>query len=298
MLANPTAPVGEDAQSYTRRWLKSGSIAFAVLSDGTRIRYVRAGSGPSIVLTHTVRTQLDLFQSVIPLLSERFTVYALDLPGFGWSDIRTNAKLDVPTLRSQLKEFISALGIERPILAGESIGATLSLAAAADPGFAVERVIAFNTYDYLPGLERANLLASVIVKSVRAPVVGPVFAALENKMIIAGIMAGGFYDPKALPGHLLDEYSRVGKRPGYARSARKLLKALPSFVAARRLYRSIKVPVTLVWGDKDWSSLKDRAGVERLIPAARVITLKNTSHFSSVERPQDFARIIMDATAA
>jgi hypothetical protein len=67
MLAFSSAPVGEEAQSYTRRWLKSGSVAFAVLNDGTKIRYVRAGSGPDLVLTHTVRTQLDLFQLVNPL---------------------------------------------------------------------------------------------------------------------------------------------------------------------------------------------------------------------------------------
>ena len=298
MLAFSSAPVGEEAQSYTRRWLKSGSIAFAVLNDGTRIRYVRAGSGPNLVLTHTVRTQLDLFQFVIPLLSERFTVYALDLPGFGWSDILTSGRQDEPTLRSQLKEFISVLDIKHPTLVGESIGATLSLTTAADLGHAVDRVFAFNTYDYLPGLERANLLASLIVKSVRAPVIGPIFAALENKMIIAGIMAGGFFDPKALPGHLLDEYARVGKRPGYAKSARKLLKALPSFVAARSLYPSIKAPVMLVWGDKDWSSLQDRAEVERNVPEPKIVTLKNTGHFSSLERPQDFARIILDVTSA
>ncbi|TXN22422.1 alpha/beta hydrolase [Methylobacterium sp. WL9] len=297
MIKQSTTPLGKEAEDYTRRWLPSGEIATTTLRDGTRIRYVRVGHGPELVLIHTVRTQLDLFQRVIPLLSPHFTVYALDLPGFGWSDLKPGLPKDEPTLRAALKEFIANLGIARPILAGESIGATLSLSLAAELGDKVERVFAFNTYDYLPGLERSNLLASIIIKSVRAPVVGPVFAALENRTITGGIMSGGFSDPRSLPSDLLDEYARVGARPGYSRAARTLLKALPSFVAARARYRSVNAPVTLVWGDKDWSTLQDRTGVERAVPSPTVVTLERTGHFSALERPQAWVDIILAATA-
>jgi pimeloyl-ACP methyl ester carboxylesterase len=287
--------VEDDARKYTRRWLHAGDIAYATLKDGTRMRYVRTGEGPDLVLTHTVRTQLDIFQFVIPLLSRHFTVYALDLPGFGWSDLLPERPKDEPTLRGQLKEFLQVLGLRRPILAGESIGATLSLSLAAELGDGVDRVVAFNTYDYLPGLERANLLASVIVKSVRAPLIGPVFAATENRSITRGILRGGFADPRRLPDDLIDEISRVGMRRDYGKGMRRLLKALPSFVAARSRYGAIKAPVTLVWGERDWSSREDRAGVERSVPAPKVIALANTGHFSALERPQDWASIIVSA---
>jgi hypothetical protein len=49
--------------------------------DGTRLRYVVAGDGPPLVLLHTLRTQLDMFQKVIPALARRFRVYAMDHPG-------------------------------------------------------------------------------------------------------------------------------------------------------------------------------------------------------------------------
>lgn len=297
MTAQSIISVDQEAKHYTRRWLPSADIAFTTLKDGTRIRYIRVGRGPDLVLTHTVRTQLDLFQRVIPLLSPHFTIYALDLPGFGWSDLKPGLPKNEPTLRAALREFIANLGIKRPTLAGESIGATLSLSLAAEPGDKVERVFAFNTYDYLPGLERSNLLASIIIKSVRAPVVGPVFAALENRAITGGIMSGGFHDPRSLPSDLLDEYTRVGGRAGYSRAARSLLNALPSFVAARARYRSITAPVTLVWGAKDWSTLQDRSGVESAVPSPHVITLEQTGHFSALERPQGWADIILAATA-
>jgi pimeloyl-ACP methyl ester carboxylesterase len=270
-------------------------VDFVPLGNGERVRYIKAGGGPNLVLIHTVRTQLDLFQFVVPLLAKHFTVYALDLPGFGWSDIRADSIPDEPTLRAKIKEFLATLRIERPILAGESIGATLALSVASDLGTNVGRVVAFNTYDYLPGLERANLLASIIVKSVRAPLIGPVFAALENRPIMAGIMRGGVYDPKVLPADLLDEFARVGQRPGYPKVARAVLKALPSFVAARRLYARIAVPVTLVWGDRDWSTLQDRAAVERTVPSPRVVTIERTGHFSSIEKPREFASFVIEA---
>src|SRR5437764_12541184 len=52
---------------------------------GIRMRYLKTGRGPNLVLLHTLRTQLDLFGNIIPRLAEQFTVYACDYPGHGWS---------------------------------------------------------------------------------------------------------------------------------------------------------------------------------------------------------------------
>ena len=64
-------------------------------------------------------------------------------------------------------------------------------------GDRVKQVVAFNPYDYLPGVERANLLASFIIKNVRAPLIGPIFAAMESRASLAGILKGGFHDRAA-----------------------------------------------------------------------------------------------------
>jgi pimeloyl-ACP methyl ester carboxylesterase len=78
---------------YTRTWSPSGEIEFATLADGTRLRYLKTGLGPTpLILLHTVRTHLDHFQLVIPKLLQAFTVYAIDLPGMGWSDITSGAR--------------------------------------------------------------------------------------------------------------------------------------------------------------------------------------------------------------
>ena len=62
--------------------------------NGNRLRYIRTGRGPIVVLLHTLRTQLDLFEKIVPDLARDFTVYAVDYPGHGYSDIpyRTRAR--------------------------------------------------------------------------------------------------------------------------------------------------------------------------------------------------------------
>jgi hypothetical protein len=44
---------------YTETWSPSAEIEYATLADGTRLRYAKAGSGPALILLHTVRTQLQ-----------------------------------------------------------------------------------------------------------------------------------------------------------------------------------------------------------------------------------------------
>ena len=202
--------IDQNALNYTRRWSPDHTPEFLSLRDaGPKVRYLRAGQGPVLVLLHSIRTQLDLFQRVIPKLTDHFTVYAFDFPGFGWSEIIPGADYREPAMRAHVVDFIERLDLRDVTLVGESMGATLALTTAAVLGDRVKRVIAFNPYDYLPGVERANLLASVIVKSVRAPLIGPIFAAMESPATVAGILKGGFYDPRSLAAGL---YRRIGER--------------------------------------------------------------------------------------
>jgi pimeloyl-ACP methyl ester carboxylesterase len=117
---------------YTRIWSPSGEIEYATLTDGTRLRYLRAGYGPALILLHTVRTQLDHFQLVSPKLVHAFTVFAIDMPGMGWSDITPGASYAEPALRRATVEFVNMLDLDDVTLAGESMGATVSLTAATD----------------------------------------------------------------------------------------------------------------------------------------------------------------------
>src|SRR5262245_44377928 len=93
-------------EDYTRTWSPGGEIEYATLADGTRLRYLKTGSGPPLILLHTVRTQLDHFQLVTPRVQDAFTIYAIDFPGMGWSDITPRASYTEPALRRALVEFV------------------------------------------------------------------------------------------------------------------------------------------------------------------------------------------------
>jgi pimeloyl-ACP methyl ester carboxylesterase len=284
--------------TYTATWTRrQDHVAFFTLANGSRVRYLKAGAGPPLVLLHTVRTQLDYFQLVIPQLLNSFTVYALDLPGMGWSDIVRGASYEEPDLRAAVVEFVTGLGLDGVTLAGESMGATLALSASPDLAGKVSRVVAFNPYDYPEGIQRGNRLANLIVAGARLPVVGRVFTRMENTTVLRGIMRGGLADEGNLPEGFLTELRRVGRRKGYPRVAHAIFRNLNGLIAARERYPLIQVPVILVYGDLDWSRPTDRESVHRLLPTAETKTLPHTGHFTALERPAEWVRILLNTRA-
>jgi pimeloyl-ACP methyl ester carboxylesterase len=284
-------------QDYTRGWAGAAAIERVRLSTGGSLRMLTAGRGPALLLLHTMRTQLDYFQRLVPLLTDSHTVIAIDLPGLGWSDIQPGAVYDEPSVRRAVIEVVRRLGLDDLTLVGESMGATLALTAAAELGSAIRRVVAVNTYDYPGGVERANLLASVVVKAMRIPGLGLIPAKLEDPKILGNILAGGFIDRRHLPADLVAELIRSGKRPGFAHVATGYFRNIGSFIAAHRRFADVKAAVDIVYGATDWSRPAERRRVADLVPNPRVTTLPNTRHFASLERPQLIAEIILNGAA-
>ncbi|OBB95110.1 alpha/beta fold hydrolase [Mycobacterium sp. 852002-40037_SCH5390672] len=286
-------------QRYTMTWSGGrGTVKFLRRSDGSRLRYFTAGTGPPLVLLHTVRTQLDYFQRVVPALWDEYTVYALDLPGMGWSDIAGGARYGEPELRGALVEFITALDLRDVTLVGESMGGAIALLASIELTGHLSSVIAFNPYDYPSGLERGNWLARLIGTAVRLPGSGPIFARLENRLILKGMLAGGFADRGALPKDFVTELRRSGRRRGYPTVNRAIMRNLTGFIDARDRYTQVEAPVTLIYSEHDWSRVADREQVARRLPHADIITIPGTGHFSALERPTEMVRIIRRSATA
>ncbi|WP_215452699.1 alpha/beta fold hydrolase [Streptomyces sp. ATCC 21386] len=259
--------------------------------EGT-LRYLKAGSGAPLVLLHTVRTQAEHFRHLVPSIADRYTVYALDLPGMGYSEIVPGASYDEPAMRAGVERLLTELDLQDVTLVGESMGAVLALTTAADLPDRVRRVVAVNTYDFRGGIARSSLLARVVVGGVLTPGVGPLIAGVEPRAALGRILRGGLGDRSALREDYVDELLRVGRRPGYPAVARGVYQALPSLIAARARYPEVKAPVHLVYGEKDWSRPSDREADRRLLPNADLTEVPEAGHFIALERPDVLADLL------
>ena len=140
-------PVPREPQRL--RWAPDLSVEHIEVGGNT-LRYIKTGRGPNLVLLHTLRTQLDLFEKVIPELSRHFTVYALDYPGHGYSDIPKD-RYDAAFFTQAVEGFLDRLDLRNVTLAGVSIGGSIALIVAARRNPRVARVVAINPYDYAKG---------------------------------------------------------------------------------------------------------------------------------------------------
>jgi pimeloyl-ACP methyl ester carboxylesterase len=263
--------------------------------DGLRIRYIRAGQGPVLVLLHTLRTQLDIFQKVIPELSKRFTVYAPDYPGHGYSDI-PEARYDADFFVKTVERFLDGLDLRDATLAGVSIGGSIALLIAARRNPRIVRVIAINPYDYARGrgLARSSWLGWIVTHAARIPVVGETIMRLRIFAIMKAVFRGGVADPASIPQELLEEMYRVGDRRGHYRAFISLMRNAASWEAATRDYNRIEVPVRLVWGEEDWATPAERELDRKLIPRAETITIERAGHFLPLDRPEAVINAIQE----
>jgi pimeloyl-ACP methyl ester carboxylesterase len=279
-------------------WAPDLPIAYADLG-GLSLRYVTAGRGPALVLLHTLRTQLDMFQKVIPALAGHFTVYAVDLPGHGFSDI-PSAEYSPEFFRSAVERFLETLRIEDAVLAGESIGGSIALLLAARHNPRVRAVVAINPYDYDRGrgVRRSSLLANVLFGLSNVPVIGGTVMRLRSLPIIRRVIQGGLYRKESLPDRLARELNAVGNRRGHYRALMSLIRHWPEWESARSEYGSVDRPVLLLYGDHDWSHPDEREANRRAVPGAEMRIVSGAGHFLALDAPEELVRSVLEFTKA
>jgi pimeloyl-ACP methyl ester carboxylesterase len=262
--------------------------------NGVRARYIKTGAGPALVLLHTLRTQLDIFQLVIPSLAREFTVYAVDYPGHGWSDI-PDADYTPEFFARFVAGFLETLKLDNVLVAGVSIGASVPLLLAAERNPRIRAVVAINPYDYgQRGIDRANAVAKVLFTLAPIPVLGETVMRLRNRMVEGKVLEGGVATPQALPQAFSEEVFVVGERPGHYRAFINLIRHMPLWRKTREVYGRVGLPVLLVYGDHDWSRVAERQANLRDIPGARLVTVANGGHFLPLDRPEAVMQHIRD----
>ena len=101
--------------------------------DGVRLHYVDKGSGPAMLLIHGLAGQvLNFTHSLVERLARDFRVIILDRPGSGYS-LRPDETLAPLAAQARIiGRFCQALGLERPVVVGHSLGGAIALALALD----------------------------------------------------------------------------------------------------------------------------------------------------------------------
>ena len=273
-------------------WAPNIPIKTTVI-DGNTLRYIKTGKGRNLVLLHTLRTQLDIFEKLLPLLSKSFTVHALDYPGHGFSDI-PKTDYDPDLFVKSVEGFLDKLGIKDVTLAGISIGGVIPLIIAAKQNPRISKVIAINPYDYAHGMgiARGNTWAWLVFNLARIPVLGETVMRLRSSFIEWRTLVGGVADPSSITPGFAEQVRASGFRPGHYRAFLNLLRHAHLWDEARRRYGEITVPVLVIYGDRDWSRADERQRTINAIPGAKSETIANGGHFLSLDQPEQLARLI------
>lgn len=262
--------------------------------DGVRMRYLRAGSGPVIILLHGLLGYSFSWRFTIPALVESFTVIAPDLPGAGFSDRPASLDHSMRATARRLLRFAEKIRLSSFDLVGTSHGGAVAIMAAAECENAkatmkVNRLVLVapvNPYS-AHGKRLAPLLGSR-VGSVLFRAVVPLFPFTQkfwlermfgDRKRVPPDSLAGYRAPLAIPGMFEHGLSIVQT---WTVDLHELESVLPKISA---------VPVFLMWGDCDVAVYSSSAApLARKFSNAQIVIFSGIGHLPYEECPEEFNR--------
>ena len=118
--------------------------------DGVELHYLTAGRGPAVVLLHGYTQTSRMWRPIIPLLAQRFTVLAPDLPGIGDSSVPPDNQIGMITAAKQIHDLVRSLKIDKARVVGHDIGLMVAYAYAAQFPNETEKLVVMDAF--LPGV--------------------------------------------------------------------------------------------------------------------------------------------------
>ena len=231
------------------------------------MRYLRSGSGPPLLLLHGLLGYSFSWRYAIPALAEKAMVYAVDMPGVGFSDRPADASGSLRAHAERLLRFLDGIGVRSFDLLGTSHGGAVAMMTAALAPERVRRLILVAPVNpwSAHGRRLAPFLSTAPVSWLLLrlePLLGIIHDQLLRRLygdprrIRPGTLAG-YSPPFNIPGTL--NYGL-----GVVRSWNTDLTELESL-----LPRIANIPTLLLWGAKDTAVNPDSA--ERLAPAIQAL---------------------------
>ncbi len=256
------------------------------------MNYVRRGCGPPLLLIHPIGATSQIFVPVFDRLAEHHDVIAVDLPGFGASPAGTDQS--PAGLAAAVTALTSDLGIDRPAVAGWSLGGAVALELGRSG--AANAVSAFAPVGFWSRVGRWYF--TLLVTALRGlgrfarPAVAAVLRTRPGRLALLSLLYG---HPSQVDGRdamrLLDD--AVAAR-GFAETVRQLAR-----YDLRHLWdepgRLASIPVTVAWGRRD-AVLPARTQARRAaaaLPGVPIHLLAGSGHFSMHDDPERCIDLIL-----
>ncbi|MEX2985945.1 alpha/beta fold hydrolase [Streptomyces sp. C36] len=255
--------------------------------------YERVGGGEPLVLLHGIGHHLQAWDPVVGILAAERDVIAVDLPGFGRSPgLPAGVTYDLAGVVPVLRALFETLGLERPHVAGNSLGGLIALQLGHEK--LVRSVTALAPAGFWTEAERRYAIGMLL---------GMRHGALRLPDGAVTRLARSAAGRAALTGAI---YARPGRRsPDAVVAETRALREATGFEATLAAGRTAglfthdlpDLPVTVAWGTKD-RILLHRQGVraKRVIPGARLVRLPGCGHVPMNDDPALVARVILDTS--
>jgi pimeloyl-ACP methyl ester carboxylesterase len=261
--------------------------------DGSRMRYLRAGSGPPVVLVHGLMGYSFSWRNTIPALAGRCEVFAIDALGTGFSDRPPALDCTLKASAQRLLRFMDAVSRGPFAVLGTSHGGAVAMMAAALLPARVRRLILVAPVN--PWAPRGRNLAPFLSH----PLVAPVFVQLASRS--RSLRRHYFHrlwgDPRRIPPGTFEGYMKPLERAGGWNYGLAVLRRWNEDLQELELAlpRIANIPTLLIWGSRDKAVAPSSA--ERLkqnLRQCRLVMMDGVGHLPYEEAPDEFNRVVRE----
>jgi pimeloyl-ACP methyl ester carboxylesterase len=256
--------------------------------DGTKLHYLTAGHGPAVILLHGYTQTSRMWKPIIPLLAQKFTVIAPDLPGIGDSDIPSDG-LDMKTSAIRIHALVKSLGVEKARVVGHDIGLMVAYAYAAQFPSETEKLVVLDAF--LPGVEGWEAVydnPKIWHFRFNGPTPEALVQGRETTYFAYFWNDLAADKTKSLPQADRDAYVAAYSRPGRMHAGWQYFVAWPQTAKdfAQFAQTKLTIPVLTIGGE---NSLGTVLGQQMKLVATdvTVVVLPNTGHWVMEERPKE-----------
>jgi pimeloyl-ACP methyl ester carboxylesterase len=266
---------------------------------GHRRAFVRAGSGPALLLLHGIGNNCQTWAGVIEGLAETHTVIAPDLLGHGQSD-KPRGDYSIAAYANGMRDLLSVLDIEETTVVGHSLGGGIALQFAYQFPERCQRLAVVGSGGLGPelsaGLRAATLPGAELVLTALAGISGPVRLGLQLVDLVGEMGDWRRVRDLAEAGDALLALRDVEARRAFLRTLRGVVDARGQAVTALdRLYLADAIPMLVVWGGRDpIVPARHAETVRRLVPSARIEVFPEAGHWPHLDEPDRFTEVLLD----